>query len=496
MIHKVIFLLLLLYGVCSAIRAQQPDGGIHFGTARIYGSISSSKALPAGLKVMVTRSSLFHPNGYHKDVRTTVKPDGSFELAVPLETRQMIAGIGIVDDSMNVYMAGSVGLELQKPLHLRIQLSQDEAICTSATGGMGFTPEDIQHISYILMKFDQGGMPDSVNYRLPAGQYIKKEMVTILPQRLKTAFGKLRVSSQAMPYLIQLCKLRYAAGRLMYYKENAEKFGIKVQDPPLSFYTYLKELNLQSPGLFTGGDIAYRFCKRCLDVSAFRIPSIKTTAIPEWIKKVGLNMASATGFSKGAFYELMAVTAYASQINDKLEPFTDRQKSFIESYFNGDKKTIATTLLSMNTELERELSASSHIRTLPEGEGREFVTKLLERYPGKAVLIDFWNTWCLPCQTAHTSMRPVKPLFEDVAFVYIANESSPRSLWDKEIRTISGDHYYMPVKKFAGILESYYTEWIPFYLLFNRKHELVIQSGGFPGATKMQQWLNEAEEEK
>ena len=107
---------------------------------------------------------------------------------------------------------------------------------------------------------------------------------------------------------------------------------------------------------------------------------------------------------------------------------------------------------------------------------------ILDKYKGKAVLIDLWATWCGPCRAGHKTMAPMKEQMkgQNIQFVYITSPSSPPTTWQEMIKDIYGDHYYLTEEQYHYILNKYEAPGIPTYAIYNTKGELTYKSIGFP----------------
>ena len=108
---------------------------------------------------------------------------------------------------------------------------------------------------------------------------------------------------------------------------------------------------------------------------------------------------------------------------------------------------------------------------------------ILDKYKGKAVLIDMWETWCGPCRAGHKTMAPMKEQMkgQNVQFVYIASPSSPPTTWQKMITDIDGDHYYLTEEQNHYILQHFESSSIPTYAIYDTKGHQTYKSIGFPG---------------
>ena len=108
---------------------------------------------------------------------------------------------------------------------------------------------------------------------------------------------------------------------------------------------------------------------------------------------------------------------------------------------------------------------------------------IIDKYKGKAVLIDLWATWCGPCRAGHKAMAPMKEQMkgQNVQFVYITSPSSPPTTWQEMIKDIDGDHYYLTEEQKNYILDHFESEGIPTYAIYDTKGHQTYKSIGFPG---------------
>lgn len=119
---------------------------------------------------------------------------------------------------------------------------------------------------------------------------------------------------------------------------------------------------------------------------------------------------------------------------------------------------------------------------------------ILDKYKGKAVLIDIWATWCGPCRAGHKAMAPLKEQMkgQNVQFIYITSPSSPLATWQEMLKDIDGDHYYLTQEQYKYILEKYESDGIPTYAIYNTKGEQTFKHIGFPGNDAIRRELEAA----
>ena len=110
----------------------------------------------------------------------------------------------------------------------------------------------------------------------------------------------------------------------------------------------------------------------------------------------------------------------------------------------------------------------------PDDDADRLLINLTEKHKGKMVFIDIWNTWCGSCLVAIKEHEQYKWKYaDDVAFVYLADESSYEKEWTERIKGISGDHYRLPQSQMQALMQKFSFSGFPSYILIDKNGEIV-----------------------
>jgi thiol-disulfide isomerase/thioredoxin len=372
-----------------------------------------------------------------------------------------------------------------------------------AKGGLNLNSVDMKNIPKAIEIFEEHFTWGDY-YKMTPKEFAEHELTIGLKERTNAAIDSLALSDKIKKFLIDQFNMRFLKGRLFFYKENAEESfkradkenpyysDYTVVEADKSYYSFLKNFNLNNPQYLYSYSYS-DFLKKFLSIAALKIPKIKDMPIDDWLKGVKATVKDVIGFNSGLFYDMLAVNAFALQMNDRKEPLTNKQIETISNYFKESKEDYSKILIKKNEELVKSIAKSNDLKVneTPTIAKEKLMNTIIAKYKGSVVLVDFWATWCIPCMNAHKYMKPLKDELKGkgVVFVYLTNGSSPKPLWEGKIKDIGGEQYYLTDGEWDYVLNSFSFDGIPSYLIYDKTGQLKHKFTGFPGTDKMREMI-------
>lgn len=251
----------------------------------------------------------------------------------------------------------------------------------------------------------------------------------------------------------------YVNVRLDYLNKLKEKMKLSNPDSALAL---LKET-------YTLKDARFKDLKLYRDGTTFYLP-LNARCVP---------YLEANGLNSGEVYDMIKGFADAQQLGKKLGNLEVQSDDVITTAHPHFQPILRMFNDSIKRTVERlQQVAEERIMPTPDVTGDKLLQTIVSQYPGKAVFIDCWATWCAPCIKGIEAMEPLKEKLKesDVVFVYLTDESSPESNWKTYIAKIPGVHYRIPTSLWNQIPNN---KGIPQYYLYDRQGKRVWETTGF-----------------
>lgn len=172
------------------------------------------------------------------------------------------------------------------------------------------------------------------------------------------------------------------------------------------------------------------------------------------------------------------------KVKDYIISFYDfeflNERSKAEVYKNIPNAVLASYVIDKNDELQKQnlLKRQSniyHLNATPEMDNEKLLDAIIDRYKGKVIYIDFWATWCGPCRNAIKKIAPLKEEMknDNVVFLYLTGESSPKKVWENSIPDIRGEHYRLSNSQWEYICKHFEINTIPHYMIVDKYGKII-----------------------
>lgn len=190
--------------------------------------------------------------------------------------------------------------------------------------------------------------------------------------------------------------------------------------------------------------------------------------------------------------DIITTKEYVSKINLTNNNLTAFDLKSIRKTINNP--VFADYLETINKDIKQlEKNDGSVMKGEPDLPSDNMLEVLLQPYRGKVVLIDFWETWCIPCQMGLSQLAPLKEQLKDsnIVFVCITTPNSPKDIWKTKAKTIRGEHYRLTQAQHSYFYNQYKLNSVPRYMLVDKNGAVVNYNLGHKSNTELKELLLE-----
>ena len=81
---------------------------------------------------------------------------------------------------------------------------------------------------------------------------------------------------------------------------------------------------------------------------------------------------------------------------------------------------------------------------------------------------------------------------EDILYLYITGETSPKGTWENMIPDIHGEHFRVTNDQWAYLMSTFKIGGVPTYFVIDAEGNTTFKQTGFPGTDTMKEQLMKA----
>lgn len=463
------YFILIVSLLCATYSLKAHDSDIRLGNSKICITLNCNDSLLANTQVFVETSPIFSGLMEMESHKLTPKAN-SFNGLIPTETPIEIVGFQVVND--NFQFGSMVAVNQNYPTNVVISLDSVGSIVDYRSN----SSDSLSIYEWSALSDIFANFISDWSYCVPDSAYQSWKQVrdyqldTMLPGQLNDAFGNRQIPEYAKPWFLNSLKCRFAAVEILPYVKAAERMnGITVEEPPMEAYTFLNEIDY-SPNLLKR--LPYTGLKSFI-YALLRFPDggfdkIGDMDIAEWENNVAKKLSPALESPTNLLLDLLAGMSYIEQIEVNNIPLSETQIANITEGFTND---IGLIVLNKNKELLK-LADQSDLLDFSDT-AFDLDSFIRTKFNGRPVVIDFWNTWCMPCIDAmNTTMELKKEYSPEVAFLYISSTSSPEYSWRVLANKFGGTQVRVSEEDFYNMLSRYDLSALPSYIFFSKDHKM------------------------
>ncbi|MCO4291719.1 TlpA family protein disulfide reductase [Solitalea sp. MAHUQ-68] len=158
----------------------------------------------------------------------------------------------------------------------------------------------------------------------------------------------------------------------------------------------------------------------------------------------------------------------------------------------SDEKIKQKVMTEYQRELDKinsfKLPAQANNTTTSANSADSTFQKIIEKYKGKVIYVDFWATWCGPCKAEMPKSKKLHDELKgkDVVFLYLGVQSE-ENVWKSNIAElkIEGEHYLLNNNDYNALAARFQISGIPHYVLLDKQGRVREDDAKSPSETEL-----------
>ena len=463
---------------------------IKLGTAKLTVTLDAPDDFPIdSVEAWADISELFFSS--FEDKRVDLKRIGNtFTADIPVELKEEIIGVEMA------YKGGHFGLPItvyqDSPIEVYIYVDSNfipDVETAKINDPKGITLNEMWTAYNMLFKFFIGDHGSPYEY-VPADKYgswsdvRNYELNEMLPHQTAFALDSREIPATLRDMLINNIKLRFAAQEILPYVPAADRRGITVEAPPMEAYTFIDSIDYNHDVFLRHMPLAglKPFLYTLLRFPGGGFERIGEMPVKDWKDMAREKLRPAMAEPSDLLLDLLSAMCYVEQVDILNKPLTEKQKENITGGYTND---LGKIILNKDSVLTKRLEAAKHLVDLSD---KEFDLKsyIDDKFPGMPVVVDLWNTWCMPCLATIGRADAVRKNMDtqDAVFLYISDVSSDKAEWERMVLDIHGINVRINAESVQKLMETNGLTGFPSYIFFDRNHKLVYAGTTYPGSDK------------
>lgn len=416
--------------------------------------------------------------GENKAFKLSESSDSVFTGKVTLEQEEEIVGITIYNSANEFGFPAVISQSMYNNITVKFDNDGNIVDIISDHAGKGESPIELSSLGRTFWQFIEtdkyNNVPDSLfNDWHKVRDYVinvmlKKDLASIQEENLPDWF----INS----LMIRFASLNYTPYTAIAQRQNS----MTVEEPPVEAYSWLSTID-DSPMMLR--HLPYvglkPYFSTILRFVGGGLKPIGEQPVAEWKNYAAEYLRPAISTPSELTLDLFSAMSYILQIEKDNRPLSAAQIENLKKAYPDDLDKI---VLDYNDQLLSQLKAmgeNAHDLSETDFNLMQYIDSV---YPGKAVAVDLWNTWCVPCISAMQQIDAVRnSLPADVIYLYISDTSSDFPSWQKMSPRIHGVNLRISKEDSMKIGEEFKLTGFPSYLFFNPDHSLLEGATGFMG---------------